>query len=193
MKTTFLLHGGLLKNKDRRNDLYFQELTKDLADGDTLLHVAFARTPETQEDVFTNEKSWILAQTDKNINVIVATQDDFMQQIAQACTIHITGGDTAKLIQIIKQYPGFLPSLAGKLVGGSSAGACLFSTYYWSGSDNKVLEGLGTLPISLLVHYGSEEYNCRDDALEKLQANTDGLEILKLEEAEWVKKELELI
>lgn len=43
MKTTFLLHGGKLKYQDPRNDAYFQELTKDLKDGDAVLHIAFAR------------------------------------------------------------------------------------------------------------------------------------------------------
>lgn len=189
MKTTFLLHGGRLRNKDARNDLYFQELTKNLSSGDTLLHVAFARSADKREEAFNNERSWILAQTDKDINIVAATKDGFMDQVSHAKTIHITGGDSAMLIETIKKYPDFISSLQGKLVGGSSAGACLFSTCYWSGSSNEVLEGLGTLPISLLVHYGSKEFNCGDNALRKLMRRSRGLELLKLEEAEWIERE----
>lgn len=192
MKTTFLLHGGRLINNDVRNDLYFQELTKDLANGDTLLHVAFARPKETWHEVLETERGWIMAQTDKKINVVMATHENFIEQIAQAEVIHITGGDSAELIQTMRQYPDFLSALRGKLIGGSSAGACLFSTYYWSGSINQVAEGLGTFPICLLVHYGSEEFNCRDDALDKLKSYSQGLELLKLEEAEWIRKELDI-
>ncbi len=42
MKTKFILHGGRLKLKDERNNTYFQELARDLVDGDEVLFIGFA-------------------------------------------------------------------------------------------------------------------------------------------------------
>lgn len=192
MKTTFLLHGGRLKLKDARNDSYFRELTKNLVDGDTVLHIPFARRiPEDQQVVFEREKAWILAQADKKINVVMATKEGLIQQISQSQVIHITGGESPELIRDLQQYPDFLSSLKGKTVGGSSAGACLFSTYYWYGEQGEVQKGLGTLPIALFVHYGSKEFNATDAELAKLRPYAKELELLTLEEAEWVTRTTE--
>lgn len=190
MNTTFLLHGGRLRNKDVRNDQYFRELSKNLSDGDMLLHIPFARTLDKQHKVFEKEKEWILAQTDKKINVAMATHEDFIQQINMANVIHITGGDCPKLVRYVQNYPDFVSSLKGKVVGGSSAGACLFATYYWTSDTMSVQEGLGVLPIALLVHYGSEEFHATDKELELLRPYAKGLELLTLEEAEWVIREV---
>ncbi|HJM04708.1 MAG TPA: Type 1 glutamine amidotransferase-like domain-containing protein [Candidatus Saccharimonadaceae bacterium] len=186
MNTTFLLHGGRLRNKDVRNDLYFRELTKILSDGDNLLHIPFARTPDKQQEVFEKEKEWILEQTDKKITVVMAKHENLIQQISSSKAIHITGGDCPKLVKEMQGYPDFVASLKGKVVGGSSAGACLFATYYWTGDTMSVHEGLGVLPVALLVHYGSEEFHATDAQLELLKPYAVGLELLALEEAEWV-------
>lgn len=189
METIFLLHGGRLKLKDKRNDSYFKRLTRDLNDGDTLLHVPFARRTEGErQDVFEREKAWILAQTDKKITVVKANESDFVQQLKAARAVHITGGFSPELLADIEQYPEFLSLLKGKVVGGSSAGACLFSKYYWYGEENTVHKGLEVLPIALFVHYGSEEFHATDTELELLKSYADNAELLTLEEAEWVER-----
>lgn len=190
MKTTFLLHGGRLRNKDERNNLYFKELTKSLSDGDTLLHIPFARLVSEQQEVFETEKGWIVAQTDKKINIVMAGHDDLIEQIHNAKAIHITGGNSPELVNDIQNYPDFVSSLEGKVVGGSSAGACLFSTYYWTGGTMSVHKGLGVLPNALMVHYGSEEFHATNNELERLKPYANGLELLCLEEAEWVTREV---
>jgi peptidase E len=193
MKTTLLLHGGRLKIKDKRNDDYFRTLTKGLAGGDTLLHIPFARrTAEEQREVFDREKILILAQTNKKITVVMATKENLIDQIERSQAIHITGGESPELIRDVRRYPDFLSSLRGKTVGGSSAGACLFSECYWYGEQNKGLKGLGTLPIALFVHYGSEKFHATDEELEIFRPYTEGLELLILEEAEWVARTVEL-
>ena len=189
MKTTFLLHGGRLRLKDNRNDDYFRRLTRDLKDGDTLLEIPFARhTKEDQLEIFEKEKSWVLAQTDKNIKVVMANRADLIEQIKQSKAVHITGGRSPDLVHDLQQYPEFLSSLSGKIVGGSSAGACLFSAYYWYGEQGEVVEGLGTLPLALLVHYGSKEFHATNTELDKLKSFAKNLELLTLEEAEWVSR-----
>lgn len=190
MKTRFLLHGGRLKLKDQRNDSYFRELTKDLDDGDRVLYIGFARRDEQdRNEVYEREKGLILTQTDKKIEVVNATHEDLIQQIKSAKAIQITGGQSPELVKDIQDYPDFISSLAGKVVGGSSAGACLFSTYYFFNKKLGVLEGLGVLPIRLMVHLGKPEYDATEDSLELLKSYPENLELITLEECEWVIRE----
>lgn len=185
MKTSYLLHGGRLKLKDRRNDNYFKRLTRDMQDGDVLLHIPFARlTTQAQTDVFELEKKMIIENSDKPIVVIKADKTTIIKQIHEAKTIHISGGCAPSLVDYIKTIPDFEKLISGKNVGGTSAGACLFSAKYWFGAENKIYDGLGTLPIALFVHSGSKEYNATDDKLAGFITETDGLELIKLEEAE---------
>lgn len=193
MKTTLLLHGGRLKLKDSRNNSYFHELVKGLEDGDQVLFIGFARRDESdRKEVYEREKGFLLAQTDKSITVINATYENLIKQIRAAKVVHITGGESPELVKDLLKYPDFLPSLAGKLVGGSSAGACLFSKYYWYGEENVVYEGLGVLPIRLVVHYGSSEYKAAEGDFEALRSVADDLELVTIEECAWVAREVEL-
>jgi len=190
MKTKFILHGGRLKLKDYRNDTYFQELTKGLGRGDKVLFIGFARRDEKdRSEVYEREKGLILAQTDKDVEVVNATYEKLIQQIKSAKAIHITGGESPELVNDIRKYPDFIESLRGKTVGGSSAGACLFSTYYFLNDEQGVMEGLGTLPIRLKVHSDNPEYGTIESASELLKTYPDNLELLLLEECAWVAKE----
>lgn len=119
----------------------------------------------------------------------MATKENFEEQLRRAKAVHITGGQSPELVDDIKQYPNFIDLLKGKTVGGSSAGACLFSTYYWYGEQGEVLHGLGTLPIALFVHYGNPEFLATDKELELLKPYAEDLELLTLEETEWVRYE----
>lgn len=76
-------------------------------------------------------------------------------------------------------------------VGGSSAGACLFSRYYWYGEENTVHEGLGLLPIRLVVHYGSSEYKAIEGDIEQLMSIGNELELVKINECAWIERKLD--
>jgi peptidase E len=193
MKTRILLHGGRLKLKDSRNDSYFCELVKDLSDGDQVLFIGFARRDESERlEVYEREKGFLLAQTDKAITVINANYKNLIEQIKAAKVVQITGGESPELVKDLLEYADFLPSLAGKLVGGSSAGACLFSKYYWYGEENVVHQGLDMLPIRLVVHYGSSEYKAADGDFEPLRDIASDLELVTVEECAWVAREVKL-
>lgn len=104
--------------------------------------------------------------------------------------MHITGGESPELVKDIQKYPEFISSLSGKVVGGSSAGACLFSTYYWYGEEHVVHKGLGVLPIRLVVHYGSSEYSAAKNDYDSLKTLATNLELVMIEECAWIKTEL---
>ena len=190
MKTKFILHGGRLRLKDERNDAYFRELTKDLRDGDEVLFIGFARRDEKDRaEVYEREKKFILAQTTSDVQVVNATHDNLIEQIKSAKAVQITGGESPDLIRDLKHYPDFLQALAGRVVGGSSAGACLFSAYFFNTDETGVLEGLGTLPIRLKVHYGSPGFGDIATSLKLLDECPGDLELVLLKECEWIVKE----
>lgn len=193
MKTTFLLHGGRLKLKDNRNDNYFRELTKDLVDGDQVLFIGFARRDETDRaEVYEREKQFFLNQAKSDIQIVNATYNNFIQQVRAAKVVHITGGQSPELINDIRKYPEFVNAINGKMIGGSSAGACLFSTYYFYEDNSGVLEGLGTLPIRLRVHSDNPEFGNIGKSISLLNEYSSDLELVLIEECDWVAKQIEL-
>lgn len=193
MKTRFLLHGGRTRRQDKRNDSFFRELTRELDDGDAVLSIGFANRDEARRlEYFERDKGFLLAQTKANIKVVNATYEDFENQIRAAKSIYVTGGEAPELVKDIKKYPNFLTLISGKLVGGSSAGACLFSTYYLNCPKPEVQQGLGIFPIRLVVHYGSHEFNATDEVAKLLESYPSDLELLRLQECEWTERKADL-
>jgi peptidase E len=185
--TDFLLHGGQLKIKNKNNDGNFQKLTQKLEDGDEVLFIGFARPNEKDRlEIFQRDSKLIKAQTSASIKVINATYENLISQISKVKAVHITGGEAPHLVKEISKYPDFINALSGKVVGGSSAGACLFSTVYFFNSELGILKGLATLPIKMMVHYGNPAYDATDESLKLLKNFDDNLELVVLKESEWV-------
>ena len=90
-----------------------------------------------------------------------------------------------KLIETIKRHSDFAEAIRGKVMAGSSAGAYLFSKYYHSGSEDKIFEGLGILPIRITCHYESKKFETRGNPLEQLKQYPENLELVILKDYEW--------
>lgn len=90
------------------------------------------------------------------------------------------GGKTIKLLETLRKVDDFGSLIQGKIVGGSSAGACVLSKYSFSGEGtNKVIkEGLGILPIKTFVHWSEE----KTEDLQKLEDYGEKLDIYKIPE-----------
>lgn len=185
-KTTLLLHGGRLKAVDTRNDTYFKRLTRDLIDGDTILHIGFACIDAVERQaVFERDRNFILKQTHAKLNIVHADYDNFELQLKQAKAVHITGGDDPELVKTIRQFANFRDLIQGKVVGGSSAGACLFGRKYWYTEDRTIHNGLGILDLGIFVHYGNEAFHGTQEDYEQFKNVVKPLETLALEECEW--------
>lgn len=192
MKTTFILHGGLTSIDSQNNALFFKTLVSKLDDNDKILFVGFARDNEKIGDVYERDEKSLLAQTDKNISVINATHDNFLEQVKSSPVIYITGGDTRKLLRELNQYPDFITLLDGKTIAGSSAGASAFSLLYYSTALRAVCEGLGVLPFSLVCHYGNKEMGSDENAVLELKRHNSTLDVITLGEQEFKTFEVDL-
>ncbi len=185
MKTAFILHGGLTSIDSESNTLFFKTIVSELADGDEILFIGFAREDEKIESIYERDKKSLLAQTDKSIIVMNATHQDFLEQVKSSKVVYITGGDTRKLLNELNQYPDFIKLLNGKTIVGSSAGANVFSKLYFSTALKSVCKGLGVLPFSLVCHYGSKQMGSDENAVLVLKQNTEASEIVTLAEQEF--------
>ncbi len=193
MTTTFLLHGGMLSIEDERNDSYFRKLTEGLEDGDQVLFIGFARRDEQERnEIYERDKRYILAQTQADISCVNATRENIIDQLRQSKAVHMTGGETPELIQDVLHYPDFLDAVRGKRIGGSSAGACLLSTYYFINDQRGVLEGTGILPIRLRVHSDNPKFGDIEKSIELLKTCPADLELVLLKECDWVLMERDL-
>jgi peptidase E len=193
MKTKFILHGGMLSRGGPDNESFFKEFTKDLKDGDNVLWIGFARKEgEERENTFTRDTGWIEQYSNKNLQYVNATLEALQTQIEKADAVFVTGGSSEILIKVMKEFPNFTSWIEGKIYAGSSAGACLTSTIYYHCSHNKVSDGLGLLPIRVMVHYGNPDFNSTEESLIELKKHRDELEMVILPECEWVVKEIEL-
>ncbi len=191
MKTKFILHSGMMKYDNEHNASFFKECTKDLKDGDIVLWVGFARRDATAcEETFLRDTELILAQTDKDLTVLNADESMLLEQLKQVQLVFVTGGDTQKLQTAIEKHPGFVKALEGKVYAGSSAGACICAEHYYSNGKSEVVEGLGILPIRLMVHSDNPEFGGTEENLKQLEEVSPELELLALPETQWVIREL---
>lgn len=146
--------------------------------------------------MFEQDKSRIIENADnKKLNIVTATEDDFMNQIEKADSIYIRGGETDKLINTLKQYPDFKEVIKNKIISGSSAGAYVLSTYYASASKGGIHKGLGILPLRVICHYQSEihkidESKKHEDPVALIEEYPKDLELIVLKDYEWKSFEL---
>ena len=181
--TKIVLHGGETTYGLDDSPNFFKEMLYDIEKKDlTILLVYFARPEsqwsELQEDDTNNFKN----NTDKNCTFLTASLSDFQNQLSGADIIFFKGGDGPALIETISRFKNFEGLINGKVVGGTSAGANLFSRYFYSLRGRRVIEGLGILNIKLFTHY-------RDQYVEEYQdlKNYDdvNMEIVTIEEGNY--------
>lgn len=152
--TKYILHGGYTRQRNELNDKFFAEITKDVKENSKILLVYFATDESNYEEFSKQEKNNFLRNSKlKSLIFEIATKDNFIEQIKESDVIYIRGGDTFKLLNILKQFPAFSNAIQGKIVVGSSAGAYILSTYFYSREKKKVFEGLKILPIATHCHH----------------------------------------
>lgn len=184
--TTFILHGGFTRIDNDSNAAYYHEITKDLATGAVVLVVLFAREEKEYGDALELETKKILSGAgDKQLNIQMASEYTLIEQIEGADAIIIRGGDTLKLTKALKQHPSFADSIKGKVVAGSSAGAYVLSTYYYSRDSGEIHKGLGILPLRVICHFESDESDVTKKAIEDMDNYPKDLELIVLKDCEW--------
>jgi peptidase E len=192
--TKYILHGGFNGQQTSDNKLFYQEMVKGF-DKPNVLLVYFSRE-ESEYDYLSKRdaKNFAWAEPDKTCNLIVATKENFVAQLAQSDVVFMCGGVTTKLLETMKHLNVNLKDLfADKVIAGSSAGANLISEWHYGNVQKAVMKGLGLLPITVFVHYkaapGTEFWkpDKEIEAIEKELIRTSGRkEIIKIPEQKFV-------
>jgi len=152
----------------------------------TILLCYFASGEEDIATRYEGHKNQILEQAGgKKLNFLRATEENFIAQIKNADVLYMNGGTNHRLRETLEKYPDFLEVIKGKTVVGSSAGANVLSTYYFSNSRDGIFEGLGVLPIRLVCHYGSDKFPIKNDPLGLMKKYPENLELVVLKDFEW--------
>lgn len=184
--TKFILHGGFTRVDNKLNTGYYYEITRDLKKDSKVLVVPFSREIKEYGDVLEQEKEKLLNSAgNKQLEIQLASEDNFIEQVKKTDALVIRGGDTLKLIRVLKQYPDFADFIKDKVVAGSSAGAYILSKYYHSADSGKINEGLGILPLRIICHFASDQFDVTEKAIAAINKHPNNLELVVLKDYEW--------
>ncbi len=130
---------------------------------------------------------------DKTIHTVKATEENFINEVQGADVIYMRGGDTQKLKFTLDKHPDFTTVIKGKVVSGSSAGAYVLAKYYFSNSQNRVMDGCGLVPVRVVCHYQSIVHPIPEDIdpVREMEKYDNSLELVLLKDYEWVIREVE--
>lgn len=179
--TKFILHGGRAKDDCADNDVFFREMLVGTHNQVNILLCYFARSESEWESHAQRDIRYFRRNCDdKNLTFEIAKVENLESQILASDVIYIFGGETSRLVQVMKTIPNLNGLLAGKVVGGSSAGAYVFSKYYFENDIKKIGTGLGILNMKIFCHYSEE----KESDAKKLRDFGENLPLVTLREHE---------
>ena len=188
--TKYILHGGSFrKGTEEQTASFCRELIKDIKIERPIkiLICVFARPLEDWQVRYELIEKMLRSRI-PNMTAEISKLEKFLEQMEEADTIFVEGGDTEQLKEIMSKYPGWEKKLEGKVYTGSSAGAQIISKYYHELDRERIAEGFGTLNIKVFVHWNSS-YNPNIDekkALEELKNYKENLPVYTIKEGEYV-------
>ncbi|MBM3893547.1 hypothetical protein FJ365_04075 [Candidatus Dependentiae bacterium] len=189
LMTKYILIGGFASKAADRGKAVCEEMVKGFTQPVKLLICLFARPEEGWASKFEEDKLFIAGHLPSvQLEMRMATRDDFAQQVQWADVIYLRGGDTPQLLAALRKNATWMQYLAGKTVVGTSAGACVIAQYDYDIDHFKLSENLGLLPFKVLPHYrsdyGAPHVNW-DKIEQELLAYKEPLELITLREGEY--------
>lgn len=184
--TKFILIGGYPHKAADGGKAFCEELVKGKTEPVKFLDCLFARPQELWEKGHAQDIELFGSNLpEKQLDMVPADPEKFIEQLKWADVVYIRGGSNEALRAALEKHPGWIEVLEGKTLAGSSAGANILSKYFWSPDSLQCHDGLGILPVKVIVHYGSEYNSPNVDwnkAEVELRAYKDDLPVLKLPE-----------
>jgi len=187
--TKYILVGGYIRKATDGGKVFCEELVRDYEEPIKLLDCLFARPKENWEKLHIEDKNFFQNHLpNKKIEIVLANPDKFLEQIELANAIYLRGGVVKNLLDLLPQNTDWQKVFDKKTVAGASAGAMVLSKYYYGADDLKLGQGLGLVPVKVLVHYMSN-YNAPnidwDKAYTELKSYKEDLPLLALKEGEF--------
>ena len=187
--TKYILVGGYPKKAKDGGKAFCEELVKGFSDPVRILDCLFARPRENWDKSFEEDKEFFsIHSPDRKLEIQLADPIRFIDQIRWVNTIYLRGGDNDVLLGLLSQDKNWIKELTGKTFAGSSAGANVIAKYYYDFGALKAEEGLGLLPVKVIVHYRSDSFAPNldwDKALIELKNYKEDIPIFTLAEGEF--------
>lgn len=155
-KTVYILAGG----NDRKVEDFGKRLNDEIAkhvSNPKILSCFFSAPPEAWEEKAEDWRNWFSAHLTQSFTYDYAKHKTFLEQIDTADVVFFHGGDTKLLLEKLPNVQTLREHFTGKVVIGSSAGANMLSTHYWSSTRGGTCAGLGILDVNVMVHYRSPD------------------------------------
>lgn len=190
--TKYILHGGEAGKPCESNDKYFREIINSVGDPARILLIYFAVDEGRWEELAAFHRQRFLDQAgNKKIEFSVASliPEEFVRQVKDNEALFIRGGETPKLQRILEQISNFKELSSNKVVAGSSAGAIVFSKYYYDQDHDQLFDGLNYLPVKMFTHYkstGQYAATSGEDKLKMLEDYKEQLPVYAIRETEFV-------
>jgi len=184
--TKFILHGGMTSVENENNKKFFQEIVKDLPESPKILISLFSIEEGRWEEEYGYQKdNFIKNLGDLSFEFQLANKENFLDQVEWADAVHFRGGDTLKILEIVKKFPDFKKKISSKTISGSSARAYFLVEHSFGNERRMIYQGLGIIPINLLGHYESENYDPIDEKSFEELKNKNNKELILLRECEY--------
>ncbi len=170
MKTKFILHGGFAGRINLENDLFFKEILKGTPERVNVLLVYFAKEQVEYKRMISEDTSQFKRNgKGQGFDFEIANVDNFLEQIKKADVVYLHGGQTLKLLGVLKKYPTLAESLKGKIVAGESSSAYVLSACFYDKTEGGFFKGLGFVPVKTICHYIGENKEKLDKCPKKLE------------------------
>jgi peptidase E len=161
-KTKYLLHGGNPGTDHTSNDKFFQGMVTDVEKEEIVILLCyFSRDKESWESLTDNDINNFTRNNPKSKFEFHTAEEDldtFKEQIDLADIVYFRGGNTDLLLRRISPLADQLTELfSGKVIAGSSAGVDFLAENYNGISIPGVHQGLGILPLDVVVHSDNRE------------------------------------
>ncbi len=186
--TKYILAGGYLHNASDGGRAFCEELIKNINKKPVkILDCMFARFLNSWEIKF-KEDGEFFSKYINNFELILASQENFLEQVKSADIVFLRGGETELLLERLNKTGNWVKELEGKTLVGTSAGGDVISKYSWNLDLKKVEECLGLLPIKFIPHWHSDYDSPNIDwqkAFQELKEYKEDLPIYALKEGEF--------
>lgn len=182
--TTFILQGGYTSTPTERNKIFYQEIVKRIPENGKVLFLYFAQDQNTWEELLENDREKFEKTGSRNLELKISNfpENGLIEQINNADCIYIRGGSNDSLREQLEKIDDLKKLIGGKVIVGSSAGANLLSTYFYTNDKERVERGLGVLPIKVFCHYN----NTKKAKLRELENHGEKLPVYTIPEADFV-------
>ncbi len=155
--TKYVLNSGGIRNNPAKAKEFTAEILKGLSPKPKMLLALFAVPREDWAQKFADFDDQLKIRMPKGVNVELelATPDQFEEQVKNNDIIFLQGGDDDLITYRLSRYQDLAALFKGKVVAASSAGSDVLATHYWTCDWRKLMDGLGILPIKFLPHFNS--------------------------------------